>query len=509
MEPGEVFAGFRIEHQRPPGGMGELYEAEQLSLGRRVALKLIRPDLSADPEWRARFRREACSVAAIDHPNVLPVYDIGEAPDGRLFLAMRLVNGPDLERYLEERGGRLTPAETMALLSPIANALDAVHAKGLVHRDVKPANVLLERDERDHLRPLLADFGLAKRVSGATPLTSTGKILGTPGYIAPEQITAGVNNARTDIYAFGCMVYRCIVGKLPYEGSIGEMVQAQLGAEIPVPSAKVPSVGTGFDTLIRRALDRDPAERPASARKLMALSGYTAAEELATLVVTRSVENAYRARRMVRRLVTGRTSHSFDEEMICEYTVGETEDDDATRYILRTIARPEPGPGVFWRTLKFRCRHPAAKRTLADGRVDFIAAYVGEQPWDEPLECVQTNDERESVNRDEIDVAIIFPRAIPPGEQLAWQVNALWPGFHSNIRETQFDRNVITVAQAKQRLEFVVKLPPSVRSARFYRTPEHGEVLCADEKKLHWRSHSPAPPGQYLWESEIEFLGHG
>lgn len=178
MERGQVFAGFRIERLRARGGMGELYEAVQLSLDRRVALKLIKPDLSADTEWRARFRREARSAAAIDHPNVLPVYDIGEAPDARLFLAMRLVNGLDLETYLGERGGRLTPAETMSLLSPIADALDAVHAKGLVHRDIKPANVLLERDERDNLRPFLADFGLAKRVSGATPLTSTGKDLG-------------------------------------------------------------------------------------------------------------------------------------------------------------------------------------------------------------------------------------------------------------------------------------------------------------------------------------------
>lgn len=306
------------------------------------------------------------------------------------------------------------------------------------------------------------------------------------------------------------MVYRCVVGELPFPRSTtDEMVAAHLQAPIPVPSAKVPWVGTGFDTLVSSALNRDPRERPKSARKLMALSGYTATEELATRAVERSIENAYRARRTLRGLVTGRTSHPFDEEMTYQYIVGETDDDDAARYVLRTIARPEPGPGVFWRTLKFRCRHPAAQRALADGRVHLSAAYLGEQPWEQQLECVQTNDERESVNRYEIDVAIIFPRAIRPGEQLTWQVDARWPGFHRNIRETEYDRNVITVAHAKRRLEFVIQLPRTTQSARFYRTPEHGEVLRADNNMLHWRSHSPAPPGEYLWESEIEFSGRG
>jgi hypothetical protein len=429
------------------------------------------------------------------------VHEIGEAPDGRLFLAMRLVDGPDLETYLREHGGRLEPAETMALLSPVADALDAAHAKGIVHRDVKPANVLLERDG---LRPFLADFGLARRVSGATPLTTTGKIFGTPDYMAPEQITGGSINARTDVYALGCMVYRCITGEVPYRGTTEEVLAAHLYAPIPVPSAKVPRVGTGLDALVLRALAKDSDKRPDSAGALMALSG-EATVALANRAVERRTENAYKARRMLRRLVTGRTSHPFDEEMTYEYIVGETDDDDVARYILRTIANPEPGPGVFWRTLKFRSIYPAAQRALADGLVVLSAAYVGEPPWDEPLEWIQTNDERDSVNRHEIDVAIVFPKAIRPGAELAWQIDAQWPGFHRNVRDTYgFDRNVITVAHAKRRLEFVVHPPPSARSARFIRTPEPGEVLRADRHMLHWQSHSPAPPGEYLWEHQID-----
>ncbi len=175
LQVGHILAGFRIASLPRHGGMGELYEARQLSLDRRVALKVIAAGLSLDAGFRGRFQREARSAAAIDHPNVLPVYEMGEAPDGRLFLAMRWVDGSDLEAYLKKRR-RLEPAETVALLSPVAAALDAAHDKGIVHRDVKPGNVLLERDG---LRVFLADFGLAKPVSGATPYTVAGPV-GTP-----------------------------------------------------------------------------------------------------------------------------------------------------------------------------------------------------------------------------------------------------------------------------------------------------------------------------------------
>jgi serine/threonine protein kinase len=503
LQVGHFLAGFRVERLLGRGGMGELYEAVQLSLDRRVALKVIAAKYSADGEFRGRFRREARSAAAIDHPNVLPVYETGETPDGRLFIAMRLVDGYDLETYLQERG-RLEPAETMALLSPVADALDAAHAKGIVHRDVKPGNVLLERDG---LRPFLADFGLAKPVSGATPYTAIGPV-GTPPYMAPEQIKGGTIDARTDVYALGCMVYQCLTGEVPYpRDSLNAVYAAHLHADVPVPSAKVPGVGVGFDALVRRALAKDPDERPRSAGALMALSG-EATLELARRAIERRTESAYKARGMLRRLVAGRTSHPFDEEMTHRLIVGETDDDDVVRYILRTIAKPESGPGVFWRTLKFSCNYPTARKALQDGRVVLRAAYVGEPAWVEPLEWVQINDERESVNSSAIDVAIVFPKAIQPGAELSWQIDAQWPGFHSNVRDSGgWDRNVITLAQAKRRLEFVVELPPSAQSARFIRTPEPGEVLQEGGHILHWRSHSPAPPGEYLWDHQID-LSH-
>jgi serine/threonine protein kinase len=502
LQAGDVLAGFRVERLLGRGGMGELYEAVQLSLDRRVALKVIAARLSADAGFRGRFRREARSAAGIDHPNVLPVYETGETPDGRLFLAMRLVDGYDLETYLRERG-RLEPAETMALLSPVADALDAAHARGIVHRDVKPGNVLLERDSR---RPFLADFGLAKPVLGATPYTAIGRPVGTPAYMAPEQIKGGEIGVRTDVYALGCVVYRCITGEVPYpRDSLNAVYAAHLHAEVPVPSAKVSGLGAGFDTLVRHALAKDPAERPGSAGALMALSG-EATFDLARRAIERRTESAYKARGMLRRLVTGRTSHPFDEEMTHRLIVGETDDDDVVRYILRTIAKPESGPGVFWRTLKFSCNYPTARKALADGRVVLRAAYVGEPAWTKPLEWIQINDEH--VTNSAIDIAIIFPKAIQPGEELRWQIEAQWPGFHSNVRDSGgWDRNVITLAQAKRRLEFVVELPPSAQSARFIRTPEPGEVLEEGRRILHWRSHSPAPPGEYLWDHQID-LSH-
>jgi serine/threonine protein kinase len=501
LQPGNVLAGFRIERLLGRGGMGELYEAVQLSLDRRVALKVIAAGWSADAGFRGRFRREARAAASIDHPNVLPVYETGEAPDGRLFLAMRLVDGYDLEKYLQERG-RLEPAEAVALLSPVADALDAAHAKGIVHRDVKPGNVLLERDG---LRPFLADFGLAKPVSGATPYTAVGPV-GTPAYMAPEQIKGGEVDARTDIYALGCMVYRCITGELPYpRDSLNAIYAAHLQADVPVPSAKVPGLGAGFDALVVSALDKDPDKRPESAGALMALSG-EATIDLARRAIERRTESAYKARSLLRGLVTGRTSHPFDEEMTYRLVVGETDDDDVVGFTLRTIARPESGPGVFWRTLKFSCNYSVARKMLADGRVVLQAAYLGQPAWPEPLEWTQINDERESVTTAAIDVAIIFPKAIRPGAELNWQIEAQWPGFHRNVRDNLGrDRNVITLAQAKRRIEFVVELPLSARSARFIRVPEPGEVIEGGGRRLHWRSRSPAPPGEYLWDHQIDF----
>ncbi len=325
--------------------------------------------------------------------------------------------------------------------------------------------------------------------------------------MAPEQIKGGDVDARTDIYALGCMVYRCITGEVPYpRDSLNAVYYAHLHADIPAPSAKVPGLGAGFDELVRRALAKDPDERPDSARDLMALSGEAILDH-ARHATDRGGGDVYKARGMLRRLMIGRTSHPFDEEMTYRYIFGETDDDDVVGYILRTIARPEPGPGVFWRTLKFSCNYPAARKSLADGHVDIRASYVGQPAWAEPIEWVQINDERESVDSSAIDISIVFPKAIQPGAELTWRIDARWPGFHRNARDNLGkDRNVITLAQAKRRLEFIVELPPSAQSARFIRTPEPGDVIQEDRHRLHWKSRSPAPPGEYLWDHQIDFL---
>ena len=197
---GAHIAGCRIETVAGRGGMGIVYRATQLSLGRPVALKLIAPEHAADANFRERFQRESRMAAAIDHPNVIPVYEAGEE-DGRLYLVMRWVAGTDLHRLLRAEG-RIEPERAAAIVNQVAGALDAAHAAGLVHRDVKPANVLLSGDHA-----YLADFGLT-RFAGADTLTTAGHFLGTVDYMAPEQFHPGPNDARADVYALACVLLR-------------------------------------------------------------------------------------------------------------------------------------------------------------------------------------------------------------------------------------------------------------------------------------------------------------
>jgi len=267
-EPGQVLAGFQIERPIARGGMGEVYRARQLSLDRPVALKIIATELARDPRFAERFKREAREAARIDHPNILPVYETGEA-DGLVYIAMRYVNGPDLGRMLRERG-RLTPHEAVEVLKPIAEALDTAHAAGVVHRDVKPANVLLERRPGGFI-PFLADFGLAKRQDALSHHTATGNIVGTVDYMAPEQARGdrGIDG-RVDVYAFGCMLYTALVGQVPYarEDAIATML-AHVNEPPPVPSHHVPDLPPACDKVVERAMTKDRDQRAHSAGALM------------------------------------------------------------------------------------------------------------------------------------------------------------------------------------------------------------------------------------------------
>ena len=209
---GHEIAGYRIEAYIGRGGMGEVYRATQLSLARTVALKLIAAELARNHEFQSRFRREAQVAASLEHTNVLPVYEVGEA-DGLLFLSMRYVEGPNLAQLLA--GGALAPARAVRIVAQVADALDEAHAHGLVHRDVKPANILLE-DPGGREHAYLADFGLSKLAAVSESPTQTGQILGTVDYLAPEAIEAGGVDGRSDVYSLGCVLWEALTGTVVF-----------------------------------------------------------------------------------------------------------------------------------------------------------------------------------------------------------------------------------------------------------------------------------------------------
>lgn len=259
LEAGDVFAGYRVTGVAGRGGMGVVYEAQQLDLERPVALKLIATPLARDEAFRERFVRESRAAAAIDHPNVIPVYSAGE-DGGRLYLAMRFVDGEDL-RSLVQREGPLEPARAASIIAQIGSALDAAHARGLVHRDIKPANVLLDRDHA-----YLTDFGLTKRLTGETTMTGSGRWVGTLGYIAPEQIRGEGVDARADVYALGCLLFYVLTGVAPYRRDSDEAtLYAHLNDAAPDARALAPEVPEALAGVVARALEKDPDDRYLSA----------------------------------------------------------------------------------------------------------------------------------------------------------------------------------------------------------------------------------------------------
>ena len=262
LAPGTEFAGCRIEAVAARGGMGVIYRATQMRLRRPVALKLIAADRAADRGFRERFEREARLTASIDHPNVIPVYGAGEE-DGRLYLAMRWVAGTDLQRLLREQG-RLEPARAAAVVAQVAAALDAAHAAGLVHRDVKPANVLLAGE--DHV--YLSDFGITLVTGAETRITDSDHLIGTVDFMAPEHLERGHTDARSDVYALGALLYATLTGAPPFRrDSVASTILAHLRETPPRPS-DTPGVSPAFDAIVARALAKDPADRYPSAGEL-------------------------------------------------------------------------------------------------------------------------------------------------------------------------------------------------------------------------------------------------
>ena len=261
--PGSEIAGFRLEALLGRGGMGAVYRAEDAGLGRKVALKLLVPELAQSDRFRDRFLRESQIAASLDHPHIVPIYAAGDA-DGQLYLAMRYVEGYDL-RELIAREGPLDPQRALRLVDQVADALDAAHERGLIHRDVKPANVLIaERAGREHC--YLTDFGLTKQTSSISGLTGTGELVGTVEYVSPEQIRGERVDGRADQYSLGCVLYECLSGErlFPRESEV-----ATLWAHVHDPPPPLLGLGHALDRVMARALAKDPAARYESCGELV------------------------------------------------------------------------------------------------------------------------------------------------------------------------------------------------------------------------------------------------
>jgi streptogramin lyase len=286
LSPGTVFAGYRIEGMIGRGGMGVVYRATQLALDRPVALKLVAPELAEDGEFRERFKRESRLAASIDHPNVITIHEAGEA-DGQLYITMRFVEGTDLGA-LVAREGSLEPGRAARVVAQVAAALDAAHARGLVHRDIKPANVLIERRDGEE-RAYLTDFGLTKRSDAISELTRTGQWVGTIDYASPEQVAGRSVDARADVYALGCVLYKALAGSAPFGGREDvAKLYAHVNEEPTPVTERRPDIPGELDEVLRRALAKRPEDRFASAGDL-GRAAQAAAEGRTPALVERSV----------------------------------------------------------------------------------------------------------------------------------------------------------------------------------------------------------------------------
>jgi predicted Ser/Thr protein kinase len=260
LDPGTEIGGYRIDQFVASGGMGVVYKATQLSLERVVALKLLSTNLSDDEAFRKRFHREAVLQAALEHPNIVPVYEAGESARG-LYIAMRFVNGPSLKTLI----GELDRGRALTLLAGVASALDAAHAAGLVHRDIKPQNILV--DAGGH--PYLADFGLTT-TTGLSSVTQGGQFLGTLDYISPEQIEDEEPDARSDLYSLGAVLYECMTGSVPFPRSSKVAVIYAHLEQTPRPARELaPELPPELDAVLERALAKRREERFASAGELI------------------------------------------------------------------------------------------------------------------------------------------------------------------------------------------------------------------------------------------------
>lgn len=262
---GRRLGHYKIDGVLGRGGMSVMYRATDVRLGRKVALKVMGEHITGDSEFRERFVDEARNTSAIDHANVVPLYDFGEV-DGMLYIAMRLVEGSDLASLVAD--GPISSQRAVDLLDQVAGALDVLHEQGLVHLDLKPANVLVTSREAANEHVYLADFGLTRR--GATGhRTSSGDFLGSPNYAAPEHLRGEPVDGRTDLYALACMLFTCLTGRPPFQGQVPEVIQGHLRSEPPAVTSLV-VLPAGIDEVLRRGMAKTPAGRYSDCKGLLA-----------------------------------------------------------------------------------------------------------------------------------------------------------------------------------------------------------------------------------------------
>ncbi|GGN91649.1 serine/threonine-protein kinase [Nocardia rhizosphaerihabitans] len=267
---GAEFAGYLIERRLGAGGMGTVYLARHPRLPRHDALKILADDHAADPEFRARFLREAELAATLAHPNLVAVRDRGET-DGKLWIATQYVAGSDAAELVRNAPSGLDPARAVHIIGEAARGLDAVHRAGLVHRDVKPANILVAEEPGHADRVLVTDFGIARRAEDTATLSADGGLTATLSYVAPEQLSGDRVDLRADVYALGCSLFQLLVGTVPFvRQTPAAVMYAHLHEPPPRPSSIRPDLPVGFDAVIAKAMAKDPAQRFASCGELAA-----------------------------------------------------------------------------------------------------------------------------------------------------------------------------------------------------------------------------------------------
>ncbi len=376
---GSRVARYRLEGQVAAGGMAVVFRAQDELLGRQVALKIMAPALTADDRFRQRFIREWRAAAAVDDPHIIPVYEAGEA-DGVLFLAMRLVAGGDV-RTLLQRQGPLLPAHTAAIISPVASALDAAHGAGLIHRDVKPANMLLDRrpGRPDHV--YLSDFGLSKDALSSAGLTG-GQFLGTPNYTAPEQIQGLAADGRADQYSLACAAFELLTGAPPFQRDHGmAVIWAHLRESPPPLSSCRPGLPAAADHVLATALAKRPQDRYASCedfaealRAVLGLAPYHISPAAAHSVIPPAPPADPRPASAA----TSAAVAAADPVSRYPGSAARAADNAASPAISTGSQAPGPGvqPGHLRRRLRLRGRRAALAAGLAGGSLAALSAAV-------------------------------------------------------------------------------------------------------------------------------------